>query len=405
MKTTHTFGIQFILRSGKKDKTKGIIYARITVETQRAELSLKKTMAVDDWNNNRGIVKGSGLEAKKFNSYLEQVRSQLTDAYRELQVNKQLVTPENIKAIYLGDSFDDHSLIELIDYHNKTQKSVLAPGTIKNYYTTQKYIQCFLKKNFKASDIYLVQINFKFVSDFEFFLRNHKPFDHQKPLGNNGIMKHLERFRKIINLGQKLGWIIQNPFGPYKLRFIKNERGFLTEKELTAIENKIFAIERLSAVRDIFVFACYTGLAYIDAINLGPDEISLEPDDQYWIFLNRQKTKTRVKIPLLPKALNILNNYKNHSKSVNRNKIFPLISNQKLNGYLKEVADICGIKKRLTFHLARHTFATTITLSNGVPIETVSKMLGHTSIKTTQGYAKIVDEKISKDMKKLKAIL
>lgn len=405
MKTTHTFGIQFILRPGKKDKNKGIIYARITVETQRAELSLKKTMAVDDWNNNRGIVKGSGLEAKKFNSYLEQVRSQLTDAYRELQVNKQLVTPENIKAIYLGDSFDDHSLIELIDYHNKTQKSVLAPGTMKNYYTTQKYIQCFLKKNFKASDIYLVQINFKFISDFEFFLRNHKPFDHQKPLGNNGIMKHLERFRKIINLGQKLGWIIQNPFGPYKLRFIKNERGFLTEKELAAIENKIFAIERLSAVRDIFVFACYTGLAYIDAINLGPDEISLEPDDQYWIFLNRQKTKTRVKIPLLPKALNILNNYKNHSKSVNRNKIFPLISNQKLNGYLKEVADICGIKKRLTFHLARHTFATTITLSNGVPIETVSKMLGHTSIKTTQVYAKIVDEKISKDMKKLKAIL
>lgn len=176
-------------------------------------------------------------------------------------------------------------------------------------------------------------------------------------------------------------------------------------RKLIAIENKIFVIERLRAVRDIFVFACYIGLSYIDSINLGPDEISLEPDDQYWIFLNRQKTNTKVKISLLSKALNILNNYKNNPKSVNRNKIFPLISNQKLNGYLKEVADFCGIKKRLTFHLARHTFATTITLSNGAPIETVSKILGHTLIITTQVYAKNVDEKISKDTKKLKAIL
>jgi integrase/recombinase XerD len=405
MKTTHTFGIQFILRPGKKDKSKGIIYARITVETRRAEISLKKTMAVDDWNNNRGIVKGSSLEAKKFNSYLEQIRAQLTEAYRELQVNKQQITPENIKALYLGDSFDDHSLIELTDYHNETQKSILAPGTMKNYYTTQRYIRRFLKKNFKASDIYLVQINFKFISDFEFFLRNHKPLDHQKPLGNNGIMKHLERFRKIINLGQKLGWINQNPFESYRFRFIKSERGFLTEKELSAIENKVFNIERLKTVRDIFVFGCYTGLSYIDAINLGPDEISQGIDSQYWILSDRQKTNTKVKIPLLPKALKILNEYKKHPKSVNRNKIFPLISNQKLNGYLKEIADICGIKKNLTFHLARHTFATTITLTNGVPIETVSKMLGHTSLQTTQIYARIVDRKISEDMNRLKAML
>ncbi len=405
MKTTHTFGIQFILRAGKKDKSKGIIYARITVETRRAEISLKKTIAVDDWNNNRGTLKGSSLEVKKFNSYLEQVRAQLTEAYRELHANKQLITSESIKSLYLGDSFDDHTILELMKYHNKTQTSTLAPGTMKNYYTTKKYVERFLQEKFKTTDLYLVQINYKFITDFEFFMRNYVPQDHQKLLGNNGVMKHLERFRKIINLGQKLGWIIQNPFESYKLRFIKSERGFLTKKELTAIENKIFAIERLRTVRDIFVFACYTGLSYIDAINLGLDEISLGIDDQYWIIFNRQKTNTRVKIPLLPKALNILNKYKNHPKSVNRSKIFPLISNQKLNGYLKEVADICGIKKQLTFHLARHTFATTITLSNGVPIETVSKMLGHNSLRTTQVYAKIVDKKISDDMRRLKAIL
>ncbi len=175
MKTTHTFGIQFILRTGKKDKTKGIIYARITVESRRTELSLKKHMAVDDWNNNRGIAKGSGIEAKKFNSYLEHVRAQLAEAYRELQVSKQQVTPENIKSLYLGDSFDDHTLMELVEYHNNTQESILAPGTMKNYYTTKKYIERFLKKKFKATDFYLVQINYKFITDFEIFMRNFKP--------------------------------------------------------------------------------------------------------------------------------------------------------------------------------------------------------------------------------------
>ncbi len=401
MKTTHTFGIQFILRTGKKNKTKGIVYARITVEARRVELSLKKHLAVDDWNKNRGIAKGSGVEVKKFNSYLEQVRAQLTEANRELQVNKQLITPESIKAIYLGDSFDDHTMMELVKYHNNTQKNILAPGTMKNYYTTKKYIERFLKKKFKATDLYLVQINYKFITDFEIFMRNFKPLDHQMPLSNNGVMKHLERFRKIINLGQRLGWTVQNPFESYKLHFTRNERGFLSEKELTTIENKMFAIERLRTVRDIFVFGCYTGLSYIDAINLSPSEISLGIDGQYWIFSNRQKTKTSVKIPLLPKALNILNKYKKHPKSVNRNKIFPLISNQKLNVYLKEIADICEIKKHLTFHIARHTFATTITLSNGVPIETVSNILGHKSISTTQIYAKVLEKKISEDMKYL----
>jgi site-specific recombinase XerD len=402
MKSSHTFGIQFILRPGKKDKTRGIIFARITIETKRAEISLKKNMAIDDWNSSRGIAKGSSLEVKKFNCYLEQVRSRLTEAYRELQVNKQQITPENIKALYLGDSFDEHTLKELVIYHNSNQTSILAPGTMKNYFTTQKYIERFLNKKFKSMDIYLVQVNFKFINDFEFFLRNYESLDGKKPLGNNGVMKHMVRLRKIINLGQKLGWINQNPFESFKSHFIITERGFLTEKELNSIERKEIKIERLRLVRDIFVFGCYTGLSYIDAINLSPDEISIGIDEQYWIFSNRQKTKTKIKIPLLPNALDILNKYKKYPESINQNKIFPSISNQKLNGYLKEIADLCGIQKNLTFHLARHTFATTVTLSNGVPIETVSKLLGHHSITTTQIYARVLENKISEDMKCLR---
>jgi len=354
MKTTHTFGIQFIIRTGKNDKSKGIVYARITVDTRRIEISLKKTIAVGDWNNARGIAKGSSPEAKKFNSYLEQVHAQLTDAYRELQVNKMEVTPENIKSLYLGDSFDDHSLMDLVDYHNTTQVSVLAPGTMKNYYTTKRYLIRFLQKNFKSSDIYLVQVNYKFITDFEYFLRNYKPRGNQRPLGNNGVMKHQERFRKMINFGHKLGWINTNPFDSYKLKFKKVDRGFLNDKELHSIESKNFTIERLQTVRDIFVFSCYTGLSYIDAINLRPEEISVGIDGQYWIFSKRQKTDTKLRIPLLPKALEIFRMYKTHPQSVSRGKVFPLISNQRLNSYLKEIADLCGIKKNLTFHIARH---------------------------------------------------
>ncbi|WP_423129395.1 site-specific integrase [Gaoshiqia sp. Z1-71] len=218
-------------------------------------------------------------------------------------------------------------------------------------------------------------------------------------------MKHQERFRKMINLGFRLGWVTQNPFDSYKLSFRKVDRGFLTEKELKVIENKKFEIERLETVRDIFVFSCYTGRSYIDAINLRTDEINRGIDSQYWIFSRRQKTDTKLQIPLLPKALNIYKKYREHPKSVSRDKVLPLISNQKLNSYLKEIADLCGIKKNLTFHLARHTFATTVTLSNGVPIETGSQILGHKSISTTQIYAKVLEQKISEDTGKLKLIL
>ena len=224
---------------------------------------------------------------------------------------------------------------------------------MKNYYTTKRYLLRFFQKRFKSSDIYLVQVNYKFIVDFEYFLRNDKPLDHQKPLGNNGVMKHQERFRKMINLGQRLGWITQKPFDSYKLSFRKVNRGFLTEKELHAIENKVLEFERLQTVRDVFVFSCYTGLSYVDAINLGPDEINLGIDGEYWIFSRRQKTDTKLRIPLL-RALEILKKYRKHPKSINRDKVFPLISNQKLNSYLKEIADLCGIKKNLTFHLARH---------------------------------------------------
>lgn len=278
----------------------------------------------------------------------------------------------------------------------------LSYGTLKNYFTTQKYIKLFLTKK-KIQDIYLTQLTFRFLVDFEKFLRSYVPDDHQKQMENNTVMKHIQRLRKMVTLACKMEWIDKDPFIKFKPTYIKNEREFLSEDELQTIIEKEFEIERLEFVKDLFVFSCYTGLSYIDVMNLNEDNITFGIDGGKWIITNRQKTHNKVKIPLLPIAEELIQKYKGHIKTKKTKTLFPNISNQKLNSYLKEIADLCKIKKNLTFHIARHTFATTITLSNGVPIETVSKLLGHTKIATTQIYAKVIERKVSEDMQVLRS--
>ncbi|HZL09833.1 MAG TPA: site-specific integrase [Prolixibacteraceae bacterium] len=397
MRTRLTLGIQFVMRINR-NKTDGLIYARLTVEGNRIEISLKKTICTDNWNSAKGMAKGSSLEMKSFNNFLNQVRVRLTEIFHELQIKNQEITAEKIKSLFLGEDQEEHTLCELIEYHNVSQHGILKYGTLKNYYTTKRYIEKFLMSKFKTKDTKLSQLNYKFVIEFEYFLRHYKPLDHHQPIGNNGLMKHQQRLKKILSLGIRMDWLKHNPYDLYELKFKKSERGFLDAQELAAIENKNFKIERLQLIKDLFVFSCYTGLAYIDAINLKKSELALGVDGQLWIYTTREKTDVQVKVPLLPIAYEIIEKYKTNPRSINRGCIFPLISNQKLNSYLKEIADLCGITKNISFHLARHTFATTVTLTNGVPIETVSSMLGHKSITTTQIYAKVVEQKVSQDM-------
>ena len=215
-------------------------------------------------------------------------------------------------------------------------------------------------------------------------------------------MKHIERLCKMVNMAITMDWLVKDPFAKYKQHFDKVERFYLTKEELSAIENKKFSIERLQTVKDLFIFSCYTGLAYIDTMNLTAGNIVKGIDGNDWLITSRQKTDTDVRIPLLPQAEELIKKYHNHPKAVNYGTLFPVISNQKMNAYLKEIADLCNINKAITFHIARHTFATTVTLSNGVPIESVSKMLGHTTIRSTQVYAKVVEQKLSEDMQNLK---
>ncbi|WP_354335631.1 site-specific integrase [Pedobacter sp. CG_S7] len=395
----NTFGVTFYLRRYKINNDGTIpIYMRITVNGKRLDISVKRTIADKNWNAGKGMAKGSREEIVKLNNYLEKFRSSIVECYQELHLQKKLITVEIIKEKIFGNDQQDYTLCKLISYHNTGQIGILATGTLKNYYTTERYIHKFLKEQYKTTDKYLTELSYSFILNFERYLRNHKPSDHHRPLNNNGIMKHIERFRKIVSLGVTLEWLEKDPFTKYKQKFDRVERQCLNIQELKRIEEKKFDIERLQQVKDLFIFSCYTGLSYIDVMNLQPGSVMIGLDGRDWIITSRQKTSTGVRIPLLEKAREIIEKYKTHPKIVADGSLLPRLSNQRLNGYLKEIADLCGITKPLTFHIARHTFATTITLNNGVPMESVSKMLGHTKLSTTQVYAKVIEQKLSDDM-------
>jgi site-specific recombinase XerD len=402
MRTNNTFGVHFVLRENRGRNGQAAIYMRIVVNKSRSEIALKRNVSASDWNEAKGLAKLKNDDLRSLNSHLEQLRGMMASYYHDLQLQKKVITAEVLKNLFGGIKDEEHTLHTIVAYHNTNMKDVLAPGTMKNYYTTAGYLKEFIQVQFHRSDIYLSELDYSFISKLEHFLRKRQPEDHQKKLENNGLMKHLERFRKIIRLAVKMGWLDKDPFSMFQLKFNKTERGYLTNAELTKLENKKLTIERIAYVRDLFVLSCYTGLAYIDVMELTHDNLVQGIDHNQWIKTTREKTRVPVNVPLLPQAARIIDKYKTHPKAIAGGTLLPHISNQKLNCYLKEVADICEISKTLTYHVARHTFATAVTLSNGVPIETVSKMLGHTTIRTTQIYAKVIERKVSDDMNALR---
>ncbi|WP_111310040.1 site-specific integrase [Confluentibacter sediminis] len=395
MTHSNTFSILFWLKLASAKNGKAPLYARITVNGKRSELSLKHKVLISDWDTTKNRLKGLNSENKMVNSYLEQVNSKLFECYQKLQSSNKLVTSDIIKAHFLGNAGTRYALSDIIAYHNTHMKDTLRWGTQKNYYTTHKYILLFLKEKYRTTDMFLSELGYKFIIDFERFLR------HQNNMGNNTVMKHIERLRKMVSLAFKMEWLDKDPFMKFEARYEKKERDFLTLEELQSIENKAFTIPRLELIKNLFIFSCYTGLSYGDVMNLTTDNLCIGIDGKQWIYSQREKTSVPVKIPLLLKALEIIEMYKSHPSTTTKQRVFPTISNQKLNSYLKEIADVCGIRKSLTFHIARHTFATTVLLSNGVPIETVSKLLGHTKLSTTQIYARVVETKISEDINNL----
>ena len=403
MRIESTLGVIFFTRKKRNDPKKLDIYVRITVNKQRSEFSIKRDIALCDWDILRCRAKETDPNLILLNSYLDDVRAEVLNAHKQLHSERKVITAKAIKLRYFGEDEERTTLMKVVEYHNQNINDALKPGTLKNYFSTEKYLREFLKERLKTDDIYLVQLNYKFIVDFENYIRTYKPKKERRTCSNNGVMKHLSRLMKIVNLSIRMEWLEKDPFKNYKLRFVKNERDYLTERELDLIEDTSFLNIGLERTKDVFLFSCYTGLSYIDLKELHPDQVLVGIDGNQWIHTQRAKTNESVKIPLLPRAREILCKYEEQKKMTGQ--LLPVYSNQKTNKNLKEIAKVCGIHKNITFHVARHTFATTVTLSNGVPIETVSKLLGHTKLTTTQIYARVLQRKVGEDMQNLMDIL
>ncbi|CAM3714839.1 site-specific integrase [Flavobacterium gelidilacus] len=396
-----TISVLFYLKRAKAN-AQGLapIFQRITIKGKRLDNSTGKFIDPSKWHPETSKMRGTSEEARLINSHLEHLKVKIFTAEKYLIASDLEVNVENIKKSLEGTTKRKRFLVPIFEEHNKKIKELLgieyAPGTYERYQTSLKHTKDFLNWKYKVSDFDIENINHAFITDYEFYLRS------VRKCANNTAVKYIKNFNKIIKICLANHWLDRNPFANYKSKVKEVERVYLSEDEIQSIISKEFKTERLSLVRDIFLFSCFTGLAYIDVRNLTKSHISIGIDGDKWIFTHRQKTESASKIPILPVTQMIIDKYADHPQCLNEDKLLPVLSNQKMNAYLKEIAAVCGIEKELTFHIARHTFATTVTLTNGVPIESVSKMLGHKNLRTTQHYAKVLDKKVSEDMKILR---
>jgi len=383
-----TFKVLFYIKRTKvlKDGT-APVFVRITIKGQRAEFRLQESIIVDHWDTEKGRARGYTKNAKQLNSYLDLVKMELRHHKLVLEEKGKQVTPLALKNAYLGIDDSGKTILEVFKEHNERCKSLInidfAPGTYDRYNTCHKHVERFIKNKYKKNDMELHEVTARFVKDFEFYLKTERKCAH------NTATKYLKNFKKIIRIALANGWLKNDPFSNIKFRLEEVDMDFLTEEELKELRNKKLKFERLQQVKDIYVFCCFTGLAFVDVKSLVYHDIE-DKKGKLWIKKKRQKTKNWCHIPLLPPAVELIDKYRDHPKCQKTGYVFPVPSNQKMNAYLKEIADLCGIDKNLSTHTARHTFATTVTLSNQISIEVVSKMLGHSSINMTKHTETIV---------------
>ena len=376
------------------------IYLRITVDGVRVEVSTSRNVEKSKWSVEGGKMKGNSEEARTINSYLDVLKNKVYETEKSMINNNHEINALSFKNKFLGIEEKQRMLIPIFQEHNKRMKTLIdkefAMNTYKRYETSIEHIRSYIKHKYNLSDIPVKDVNLAFINDFDFYLRS------IKNCNNNSTIKYVRNLGKIIKSCYANEWIERDPFLNYKGKVKEVVREFLSQEEINTIYLKVFATDRLNQVKDAFIFCCFTGLAYIDVYQLKKSNVEIGIDGERWIFTYRQKTDTPSRIPILQIPEEIIQKYANHPQCINENRLLPVLSNQKTNSYLKEIAGVCGINKELTFHIARHTFATTVTLTNGVPIESVSKMLGHKSLRTTQHYAKILDKKVSDDMQLLR---
>ena len=397
-KMNDSFSILFYIRKKQLDKNgKCSIYLRITVSGKRSEMSVKRKVKLEDWNTNSGRAKNSKVSTRELNKYLEDVRARLYQIQGKFMADGKHYTAQIIKNTFQGKDTRYKTLLIIYGEHNKEISELVGRefsyGAYQRHLRTARHLKTFIYKEYGYDDINVKEIDLNFIKRFEHYLKTNL-----RSCGQNTVTKYVTNFKKIMRICYANDWISKDPFYHWKAKWKKVERDILNERELKILMETELPNKRLEQVRDVFIFCCFTGLSYIDVEKLSDNHIVLNMNGEKWIKINRSKTDTKSSVPLLPVAEKLIYKY-NTSLERNLDKLLPVISNQKLNLYLKEIATICNIEKKLTFHLSRHTFATTVTLANGVPIESVSKMLGHSSLKTTQIYAKVIDKKLMNDMK------
>ena len=387
----------FYIRRDKTNKRgEAPVFMRLTINGERADASIKRFIEPHAWNSAKGKANEKSRGGKDLNLYLDAISANILRIQRDLELDKKEVSAQIILNRYLGkEQSDRHTLMEVFRAHNEKCRALsgisLAPATVIRYETTLRLTEEFLQKNYKKEDCYLDEVTNQFIEDFEFFLKTVRRCCH------NTTTKYLLNFKKIIRIALAKGWMKKDPFAQVHFHFEPVEREFLEKQELKVLLNKEITITRLAQVRDIFCFCCLTGLAFTDVQQLKAEHLVADIHGKIWIRKARQKTKNMCNIPLLDEAQKILNRYKDHPYCQTQGVLLPVCSNQKMNMYLKELADICGIRKNLSTHCARHTFAT-LTLASGATIDNVAKMLGHANVNMTRRYAKVLDSSIMRDM-------
>lgn len=405
MSSRTSFGLTFYInRTRERKNGECPVMLRININGDRIALQVHRFVKPENWDPARYVMKGRTEEARVFNNYLEAVRLKAHTKYNELLTYTDDVTPQMLRDAILGiHSAKSRQIIEIWEEYVADLKKLIGKeityATYQKHNTAKNHFQAFLQEKCNCTDISIKAVNYQLIQKYSIYLKT------EKGCGYNTAVKFLQNLKTVTRLSIRSGWLLKDPFNGINLTLKEVDRPYLTEEEIQRLVEFNSNFERLNRVRDFFIFSCYTGLAYIDVQKLKRAEIEGNDQSGYWIRTRRKKTGGRANIPLLDIPMSIIRNYCQLELLDAEDPILPILSNQKMNAYLKELADLCHIQKQLSYHVARHTFATTVTMMNGVPIETVSKMLGHKNIHSTQHYARIVDKKVGDDMKLLAAKL
>ena len=392
----HCTMVYFSLRESKQNK-KGLspIEVSITTNGKRIYFSTGKHVPAADWNKEKQAVKGKSEEAQLINGYLIQLRNKIYQKEIELLQKGYLITAELLKEAITDkvEALNEKTLLDVLNEHNTERKAMVgktvAPATYWVFEYTGRLFKEFIQKKYERKDLYLREINLGFIQGFHAYLLG------EKKMGQNSCTKHLKFLKKLLNLAVANSYISYNPVNAYKVEREPVEVDFLDEEELRKIINFDTPLPRLERAKDMFLFGCFTGLSYIDIKTLAPEHFEKDSAGRIWIKKRRVKTGVLSHIPLLPIAKLILDKYKGGEK------LLPIQDPADINKYLKDIAILCGINKRICFHTSRHTFASTVTLANNISLEVVSKMLGHTNTRMTAHYAKLIDKCIGEQMDKL----